>query len=64
MSFMYVRDGGGAWIFNIPGGAIEPNGNTSHQTTLTLGTLVILRAKFHVASSLLSVLQIAILMLA
>ena len=28
MSLMYVHLGGGAWIFNIPGGAIESTGNT------------------------------------
>ena len=26
-SFMYVHEGGGAWIVNIPGGAIESPGN-------------------------------------
>ena len=31
MSFMYVHVGDGAWIVNIPGGAIESNGNTFHQ---------------------------------
>ena len=30
-SFMYVHVGGGAWIFNIPGGAIESPNNTFHQ---------------------------------
>ena len=27
-SFMYMHVGGGAWIFNIPGGAIESPSNT------------------------------------
>ena len=27
MSFMYVHVGGGDWIFNIPGGAIETPSN-------------------------------------
>ena len=31
MSFMYVHVGGGAWIFNIPGGATESPSNTFRQ---------------------------------
>ena len=29
--FMHMHVGGGAWIFNIPGGAIESPGNAFHQ---------------------------------
>ena len=31
---MYVHVGGGAWIFNIPGGALEYDGNTFCQLSL------------------------------
>ena len=34
MSFMYMHVGGRAWIFNIPGGALESNGYTFRQLSL------------------------------
>ena len=31
MSIMSIHVGGGVWIFNIPGGATESDGNSFHQ---------------------------------
>ena len=37
MQFMYVLVAGGAWIFNIPGGATDSDGNTFLQLSLGWG---------------------------